>query len=127
MTLTNEQILAPVLLQLKQQKDRGEFVIDKSGVKLVELLDVKFELNPLQPYLEFNGRKTSKEYVEAELDWYYSMDLSVDFIGQKAKIWKQIASDKNIVNSNYGWCIFSEDNGSQYKNCFTELIKKPRV
>ena len=125
MTQTNESRLFPVLKELKALKDAGKFVTDKTGVKIVEILDYHQTFNPYQPYLEFPGRKTSEAYVKAELDWYYSMDLSVDFIGEKAKIWKQIASDKNIVNSNYGWCIFSEDNGSQYENCFKELIKNP--
>ena len=39
-------------------------------------------------------------------------------IGEKAKIWKQVASTDNLVNSNYGWCIFSIENGEQYKECF---------
>lgn len=121
----NESRLLPVLKYLKEQKDTGNFVIDKTGVKTVEVLSHKIVLNPMQPYLSFPGRKTSEDYVKAELDWYYSMDLSVDFIGQKAKIWNAIASDKKIVNSNYGWCIFSEDNGYQYDNCFRELIKNP--
>ena len=125
MTMTNEERLLPVLKYLKEQKDNENFVIDKTGVKLVEQLDYHKVFNPYQPYLEFPGRKTSEAYVKAELDWYYSMDLSVDFIGEKAKIWKQIASNKNIVNSNYGWCIFSKDNGYQYDNCFKELIKNP--
>ena len=122
---TNEERLLPVLKQLKLQKDNEDFVIDKSGVKLVELLDEKLILDPYQPYLSFPGRKTSEEYVKAELDWYNSLDLSVDFIGEKAKIWKQIASIDGLVNSNYGWCIFSKENGEQYVNCFRELIKNP--
>lgn len=125
MIQTNEEQLLSILQQLKRYKDAEDFVIDKSGAKLVEVLDYHQYFDPFQPYLEFPGRKTSEEYVKNELDWYYSMDLSVDFIGEKAKIWKQIASDKNIVNSNYGWCIFSEENGSQYENCFKELIKNP--
>lgn len=125
MNLTNEEKLLPILKKLNTKKDKMDFVIDKSGVKLVEELDYHQAFNPFQPYLKFPGRKTSEEYVKNELDWYYSMDLNVDFIGEKAKIWKQIASNKNIVNSNYGWCIFSEENGYQYQNCFKELIKNP--
>lgn len=123
--MKNEDILIEQFLILKNKKDNDNFVIDKTGVKLVEILDASFNLNPEQPYLEFPGRKTSEEYVKAELDWYNSLDLSVDIIGEKAKIWKQIASTENLVNSNYGWCIFSKDNGDQYKNCVTELIRNP--
>lgn len=123
--MTNEGRMLPFFKLLNEKKAKEDFVIDKSGVKLVEIMDAHFVLDPEQPYFNYPGRKTSEEYVKAELEWYNSLDLSVDFIGQKAKIWRDIASDDNLVNSNYGWCIFSEENGSQYKNCFTELIKNP--
>lgn len=125
MTITNEERLLPVLKYLKEQKDSENFVIDKTGVKTVEIIDAHFTYNPHQPYLNFPGRKTCERYVKAELDWYNSLDLSVDVIGEEAKIWKQIASKDGLVNSNYGWCIFSKENGEQYVNCFRELIKNP--
>lgn len=34
--------------------------------------------------------------------------------------------DKKEVNSNYGWCVFSEENGSQYDNCL-EVLKKDKT
>lgn len=122
---SNEEIMIDIFKELQKKKQNQDFVIDKSGVKLVEILDAHFCLNPEQPYFTFNGRKTSEEYVRAELEWYNSLDLSIDFIGEKAKIWKDIASTENLVNSNYGWCIFSLENGEQYKNCVLELIKNP--
>ena len=123
--MTNEGRMLPFFKLLNEKKAKEDFVIDKSGVKLVEIMDAHFVLDTEQPYFSYPGRKTSEEYVKAELEWYNSLDLSVDFIGQKAKIWLDIASDDNLVNSNYGWCIFSEENGSQYKHCFTALIKNP--
>jgi thymidylate synthase len=123
--ITNEQRMFPIFSKLQDLKIKEQFVQDKSGVKLVEILNMTAELNPSQPYFNYPGKKTSEEYVKAELDWYNSLDLSVDFIGQKAKIWTQICSEDNLVNSNYGWCIFSIENGEQYKNCFVELIKNP--
>ena len=124
--MSNEERMLPVFKHLQAHKKSGYFVEDKSGVRLVELLNMSNELNPSQPYFDYPGKKTSEEYVKAELEWYNSLDLSVDFIGEKAKIWKQIASDDNLVNSNYGWCIFSKENSEQYKNCFAELIKNPQ-
>lgn len=124
-TITNEKRMLPVFNTLKARKDTNSFVVDKTGVKLVEIINANFTLDPSQPYFNFPGKKTSEEYVKAELEWYNSLDLSIDFIGEKAKIWKQVASTDNLVNSNYGWCIFSIENGEQYKECFTELIKNP--
>jgi thymidylate synthase len=30
-----------------------------------------------------------------------------------------------MINSNYGWCIYSEDNGYQFKNVLEELVSNP--
>lgn len=70
---------------------------------------------------------TNEKYVQDELDWYLSQDLSI--AGHKGigsnKIWKACAAEDGHVNSNYGWCIFSEENGSQYSHAMEELYKNP--
>jgi thymidylate synthase len=40
-------------------------------------------------------------------------------------IWKAVADENGFINSNYGWCIYSEDNGSQFKNVVAELNRNP--
>ena len=64
------------------------------------------------------------KYIEAELDWYLSQDLCI--AGHKLietnKVWSNICSDGRIVNSNYGWCIFSKANGNQYENVVKHLM-----
>jgi thymidylate synthase len=60
-----------------------------------------------------------------ELDWYLSQSLNVYDLKDTPKIWKDVADKKGNINSNYGWCVFSEANGSQYLNCLHELIKNP--
>ena len=127
---TNEVILLPYYQKLYQKVLAGDFVVNyycdnPSGTKTVELLSPRIELDPMQPVLEFNGRKTPIKYAEAEIDWYNSMDLSVEEIGKKAEIWKKVASEEGLVNSNYGWCIYSEDNYTQYQNCLKELATIP--
>lgn len=127
---TNEDRLLPFYRQLYQKVLAKDFVINDycdnpSGTKTVELLAPRIELDPMQPILEFNGRKTPIKYAEAEIEWYNSMDLSVDMIGEKAKIWKDVSSDKGLVNSNYGWCIYSGDNYAQYHRVLKELSEIP--
>lgn len=117
----NEKEVYKIFKTLKNLKDHYNFVTDKSGVNMVELIAPRMELDPREPLLYFNGRKTPEKYCEAELQWYQSQDLSVEFIGQKAKIWRDISSAHNEVNSNYGWCIFSKENYKQFDNCFKEL------
>lgn len=73
--------------------------------------------------LSTSFRKTNKNFVLKELQWYLSCSLSVDYIAQYAKIWKEISSDDGYVNSNYGWCLFSSENGNQYESAVQHLIK----
>lgn len=120
---TNEEILLPILKELYQNIKDNNLVVDKSGVKISELICPTIVLNPSQPLLNFNDiKKTAIKYAEAELEWYNSMDLNVEFISKHASIWKNIASTNNKINSNYGWCIYSKDNYNQYNNALNELI-----
>lgn len=126
MPMTNEQVLAGPILSLDSLRRNGDFVTDKTGVKMVELIAPRIELDPSQPLLKFgDARKTPEKYCDAELEWYLSEDLSVEFIGKRAKIWQDIACKDGFVNSNYGYLIFSEENGNQFQNTLNELRKNP--
>lgn len=121
---SNESKLMPTLHEFQKMLDTDDTVLDKSGVRTVEILGWQCrDLNPWQPILTFGDKKTSVNYCKKELEWYLSQDLSVSKIGESAKIWKQVCSKDELVNSNYGWCIFSNDNYSQYLNVLNELLK----
>ena len=66
-------------------------------------------------------------YVKREEAWYDSMSRSVDDIpGGAPAVWKAIASrGDSTVNSNYGWCVYSPENGSQYGKVIDELKRNP--
>lgn len=120
----NERLLLPTLKVFKEKIDNEEFCGDKTGTRTVELLGWQCAgLNPWQPLLNFAGKKTSVDYCKKELEWYLSKSLKVDEISKTAKIWGQISSSKNEVNSNYGWCIFSAENFNQYDHVLEELVK----
>ena len=96
-----------------------DFVIDKTGVKTVEVIGATFIADE-----DHIIRKPAYEYIERELEWYKSQSLYVnDIPGDTPKIWKDIASDEGKINSNYGWCIYSEENGNQYKHVLRELSR----
>ena len=65
--------------------------------------------------------ESNKDYIKAEIDWYKSQSLNVNDIkkhyGSVPKIWQMVSSEEGLINSNYGWCIFSGDNGNQYEKC----------
>jgi len=105
--------------------NKNEVVIDNNDSKTVELIGHTIDnLNPLQPILNFfNIRKTPKEYCKKEIDWYNSKSLSIKNYVDDIKIWNHVATkdDKQEINSNYGWCIYSSDNNNQYTNVINEL------
>ena len=99
----------------------NEYVTDKTGVKTIEILNASFIAD--QPSII---GKVNEDYVQRELEWYKSQSLNVnDIPGETPQIWKMVASDKGEINSNYGWCIYSEENGYQFENVVDELIKNP--
>ena len=97
------------------------FVIDKSGVKTIEMLGATFEADEQTIFGAVNH-----DYVDREIEWYKSQSLYVkDIPGKTPAIWEQIASDDGKINSNYGWAIYSEYNGYQYHNVLDELAERP--
>lgn len=71
-------------------------------------------------------REPNYDYAKQEIKWYESQSLFVEDIpGKTPKIWETCADMEGKINSNYGWCIFSNENGNQYKNCIRTLIKDP--
>ena len=99
----------------------GNFIIDKTSVKTIEMLGATFEADEPTIFGEVN-----EDYVERELEWYKSMSLYVEDIpGKTPVIWQQVASTEGKINSNYGWAIWHEDNGLQYQNVVRELTTNP--
>jgi len=122
----NEIILKSYFLELYDKIKSHDLVVDKSGVKTVEIVDAQiYNLDPIQSILDFKVRKTNEEYCKKELNWYLSQSLSIKNYVDDVKIWNQVCSkdEKKEVNSNYGWCIFSENNYKQYDHCLKELIQ----
>jgi thymidylate synthase len=98
-----------------------KFVKDKSGVKTIEIVNASFLANFPTIFGTVN-----EDYVKRELEWYNSMSRNVnDIPGGTPEIWKMVASPEGMINSNYGWCIYSEENGNQYMNVLAELVANP--
>ena len=98
-----------------------EYVTDKTGVKTLEIMNASFIAD--QPSII---GKVNEDYVERELAWYKSQSLNVnDIPGETPAIWKAVATKDGYINSNYGWCIWSDENHNQYTNVLDELKKNP--
>ena len=97
------------------------FVVDKTGVKTVEIIGFSF----IADFDHIFG-EPNKDYIGRELEWYRSQSLFVGHIpGGAPKIWQQVASVDGTINSNYGFLIWSQTNGSQYANVLKELQNNP--
>lgn len=97
------------------------YVEDKSGVKLLEIVNASFIADEPSIF-----GKPNHSYIEREIEWYKSMSLNVnDIPGETPVVWKQVATPDGRINSNYGWCIWSRENGEQYNNVLRELRQKP--
>ena len=99
----------------------NKFVIDKTGVKTLEIVNASFVASAPLIFGSVND-----EYVKRELEWYMSESLNVnDIPGGTPQIWKQVADRDGYINSNYGWCIFSKENNDQFYHAVTELENNP--
>lgn len=95
---------------IKKYKEE-DYVIDKTGSKLIEIVGASFIADEQVIFGTLNT-----DYIEREIEWYRSESLFVDDIpGSTPKIWKDVSCSKGTVNSNYGWCIFNAENHSQYQ------------
>lgn len=104
-----------------QELKSERFVIDKTGVKTIEMIGATFEANEPMIFGEVN-----EDYVERELEWYKSMSLYVEDIpGKTPAIWQQVADRSGKINSNYGWAIWHKDNYLQYSRVLNELTFSP--
>jgi len=120
--MKNELRVLPTILSFNKMIEAEEFLQDRTGVKYVELIAPTIHLDPKQKELNFKVRKTPMKYVKDELLWYDSQDLSIQFIGERAKTWKDVASTDGLINSNYGFLVYNPANYSQYKHVKEELI-----
>ena len=116
--------VSDVRIALRDKLHKQDFVIDKTGVKTIEIIGTSFNADEDAIFGEVNW-----DYVQRELGWYKSMSLNVkDIPGGKQEanppqIWTSVADYDGIINSNYGWTIWHRDNFYQYKNCVEELKK----
>lgn len=103
---------------------KGKYANDHITNGTVEVIGLQFLAD--KPFI---FREPNHDYVRAELDWYKSTSRSVDDLadiyGKRVGIWDSVADKNGIVNSNYGWCIFTKENGDQFNYVLSELTSNP--
>ena len=107
--------------RFKDQLRNELFVTDKTGVKTIELIGASFLAD--EPLI-FGA--VNEDYVQRELEWYKSQSLFVkDIPGKTPEIWDAVSDKNGKINSNYGWAIWSKENGEQYFKVYHELAANP--
>lgn len=101
--------------------EREDYVTDKSGCKMLEMIGANFIADE-----ESIFGKPNEKYIERELKWYESQSRNVhDIPDGPPEIWVNVGDKNGIINSNYGWCIFSGENHHQYLRVLETLRKSP--
>ena len=113
------------ILEIFKEKYRNkEFRMIGNNVQqstTIELQNIQFECDK-----DWIVREPNYDYFEREKEWYLSQSLNInDIPGGAPTMWKSCATKEGLINSNYGWCIFSDENYNQYDNCLKQLIKDP--
>ena len=92
--------------ELKRLYKEGVFREGKYG-KTIEIQNAHFLADK-----DWIIREPNYDYAKREIEWYESQSLYVkDIPGDTPKIWQSCADKDGKINSNYGWCIFSNENG----------------
>ena len=81
--------------------------------------------NPHAGKILFTRRKISDEYMNAELQWYWSGDNSCKNIGSYAKMWLRLTDDGETNNSAYGYIIQNKFGRDQLKEIIELLRHDP--
>lgn len=120
--LNNNIIISNIFKSFKEDLKNKDFYIDKNNVKMLEKIGFSFCLNPKQWKINTDFKSSNISYIKKELKWYLSQSLSINGYVDDIKIWKYTANKHGEINSNYGYLVFSEDNGSQFENAYKSLI-----
>ena len=117
--ITNK--VADVREWFRELKANQEYVVDKTGCKMLEVVGATFIADE-----ETIFGAVSRDYVERELKWYESQSLNVnDIPGGAPKIWAACATKEGLINSNYGYLCWNKDNYNQYDHVVQELKDNP--
>lgn len=98
------------------------------GLKTKEIIGCSYTVvHPYLCILTNPHRKISEKYLNAELNWYKSGDLSIKDIKDHATMWEKIANPDGTVNSNYGFYIWKQQwmGINQIDWAFNVLSKDP--
>ncbi len=109
-------VLLPIYKELNNQEKQD------NGTKEILFMHAMFDMSKTTGKVEFESRKSNEDYLKKELDWYLSLDPTIEKV-RDVKIWQNICSKKDsTVNSQYGILVYGEPNGNQFQKAFESLV-----
>lgn len=81
------------------------------GSVIKEVMNLSITIDPSKPFMTFEARKTSVDYVRKEIQWYIGADRFDQRIIKHAPIWGDMLNFDGSFNSNYGQYWFKPFNG----------------
>jgi len=120
---TNSKILYEGPLLELYDKLQNYDVVEVRGSKTIELINATMTFDGASTGI-INIKdifKTSGAYIGHETKWYNSQNPNNEYIKQYAQIWSTVSDENGMTNSNYGFLMFSPQNGYQFKNVVKEL------
>jgi thymidylate synthase len=124
---TNSKILYNGPLKELYNELKSNNIVEVRGHKTIELLNKTISFDGKETGI-INIKdifKTSESYIDKETKWYYSQNPNNEYIKQYAQIWSTASDENGMTNSNYGFLMFSPQNGYQFKNVVKELKENP--
>ena len=111
------KVLSPIYKELSKQEKQ------QNGTKEILFMHTSFDMNKVTGKIEFASRKSNEDYLKKELDWYLSLDPTIEKV-KDVKIWQNICSKKDFtVNSQYGILVYGEENDCQFQKALESLNK----
>ena len=104
----------------KNANEAYEYFLDRIILEGQDFDDTKALFNvgftmkePMDNHISNSERSWSLKYAKAEWQWYLSGDRSIeklgDIYGKIPPIWEKMADEKGLVNSNYGYQMYREN------------------
>ena len=93
------------------------------GLKVLEIEDYKYTLNPYERFVSFKSRKMNLDYVKRECLWYLKGDKYDTSICEHARMWRRLINSDGSINSNYGQYIFGQQ--QQFDIALQTLLSDP--
>lgn len=108
---------ASVLLPLYKQLNSQPII---NEMKEIIFAKAEFDMNKVTGNIDFGVRKSNKNYLDKEKEWYASKNLDVSIMSD-ITIWNNIKDISGQVNSNYGYLVYSKGNFNQFHHVVKKL------